>query len=164
MSFSLIGAVSKNRVIGKDQRLPWKIAKDLQHFYQLVAGKTVIMGSCTYYSMEKAVVNAQNIILSRNKSLIVSGCLVLNSLDAVLNKYGSSKDEVMVIGGEQIYRQFLPLANRMYLTMIDCIIDGDAYFPEWHADEWVVVDEHANIDDKYCYRFVTFSRHGGVSV
>ena len=158
MSFSLIAALDKNRVIGKNQRLPWKIAKDLQHFYQLVANKTVIMGSRTYHSMGKPVVNAQNVILSRDKSLVVPGCLVLNSLDAVLNQYGNSKDEIMVIGGAQIYRQFMPLANRMYLTIIDGIVDGDAYFPEWRSDEWVVVDECINYGDEYCYKFVTLDR------
>ena len=158
MSFSLVAAVSKNGVIGREQRLPWKIAEDLQYFYQLVVGKRVIMGSRTYYSMGKPVVNAQNIILSRDRSLIVEGCIVVNSLEDILSSYHDAKDEIMVIGGAQIYRQFLPRAGRMYLTIIDCIVDGDAYFPEWCADEWVTVDEHANADDRYCYRFITLDR------
>lgn len=154
MSFSIIAAISANNIIGKNNKLPWDIPEELAHFYKMVYGKPVIMGRKTYESIGKPIENSINIILSHDPSLQLPNCKVVNSVSAVLNLYPDDI-EVMIIGGASIYRQFLPFVNTMYLTFIDHKFDGDAYFPEWHPNEWKMVDKHEIQSNLYPCRFVT---------
>lgn len=157
MSFSIIAAIAANNVIGKNNKLPWSIPKDLEHFYQLIDGKPIVIGRKTYESIGKPIKNSQNIILSHDKTLKLAGCKIINSVADVLNLHKDDV-EVIIIGGEAIYLQFLPLVNKMYLTFIFQEFDGDAYFPEWKKSEWKIIDESPMHSNSYSYRFVTLQR------
>lgn len=157
MSFSIIAAIASNNVIGKNNKLPWHIPEELEHFYKVINGKPIIMGRKTYESIDKSIKNSQTIVLSHDLSLQLPGCKVVDSVAATLKLYHDDV-EVMVIGGESIYRQFLPFANKMYLTFIDHQFDGDAYFPKWQASEWEIIEEHRAQLDVYPCRFVTLKR------
>lgn len=159
MAFSLIAALSKNRVIGKQNKLPWILPEDLSYFYDKVLGKTVIMGRNTYYSMGGLARGAKkNIVLSRNISLEIPGCTVMHSISDIIGIYGNSNEEIMIIGGAEIYEQFLPLASKMYLTLVNCIVDGDVYFPKWFDKKWTLIEERSGSNRQYDYKFLIFRR------
>jgi dihydrofolate reductase len=157
MIFSIIAAIAANKVIGKNNKLPWHIPEELEHFYKLINDKPIVLGRKTYESIGKPVENSQNIVLSHDISLQLPGCKVVDSVAATLNLYHDDV-EVMVIGGESIYGQFLPFTNKMYLTFIDHQFDGDAYFPEWQTSEWETIEEYGVKSGLYPYRFITLKR------
>ena len=128
---TLIAACSTNRVIGKNNTLIWKVPGDLKRFKELTSGHTVLMGRKTYESIGRPLPNRRNIILSRNKDLVVEGCLVYSNLLEVLELY---KNDLFVIGGEEIYRQTLGYADKVELTLIHKDYEGDAFFPEVPAN------------------------------
>jgi dihydrofolate reductase len=156
MIISLIAAMDKNNVIGKDNSLPWKLPADMKRFKELTVGKPVVMGRKTFESIGKPLPGRKNIILTRDKNFRAKGCVVVHSVDESL-KAAESSAELMIIGGAQIYRQFLPIANKMHLTLIDAEFGGDAYFPEYSKNEWKEVkrEEHQN---NHRYSFVDFKR------
>ena len=158
MSFSLIAAVSKNMVIGKDNKLPWDIPEDAAYFYQEVKGKPVVMGRRTYESLGEPIKDSENIILSHDESLKMPGCLVLHSVQQVLDYYRDFQQEVMIIGGAPIYSAFLPFANRLYLTFIDQEVEGNVYFSKWPKDEWEIVSERRSAFGPYSYAFTVLER------
>ena len=157
MSFSIIAAISSNNVIGKDNKLPWHIPQELEHFYKIIHSKPVVMGHKTYESIGKPIEKSPNIILSRNPSLQIPGCKVTNSIPNTLDSFHENI-EIMVIGGGSIYRQFLPLVNKMYLTFIDHDFNGDAYFPKWQKNEWEIIDEYPILTNSFPCRFVTLQK------
>lgn len=156
MIISLIAAIGKNGVIGKDNSLPWKLPADMKRFKELTLGKPVLMGRKTFESIGKPLPDRKNIILTRDKSYKAEGCIIAYSADEAL-KVARGSEEIMIAGGEQIFREFLPKANRMYLTFIDKDFGGDAYFPEYNKNEWKEVkrEEHEN---DYKYAFVDLER------
>ncbi|MBI1936099.1 dihydrofolate reductase [Candidatus Woesearchaeota archaeon] len=156
MTISLIAAMDRNRVIGNENKLLWKIPNDMKRFRQLTAGKTVIMGRKTFESIGRPLPNRTNIIITRDKNYKADGCIVVYSVGEALKK--SDSEEIMVIGGAQIYVQLLPTANKMYLTFIDAEFEGDAYFPEFDKKEWKETfrEEH---EEEYKYVFVNFERN-----
>ena len=109
----LIAAMAKNRVIGKDNKMPWHLPADLKHFKRITLGKPVIMGRKTFCSLGRPLPGRQNIVITRDPGFTAEGCDVVNSLEAALEK-AQATDQLMVIGGADIYRQFLPLAKRLY--------------------------------------------------
>ena len=156
MIISLIAAVAKNGVIGKNNALPWHLPADMKHFRDLTRGKPVIMGSKTFESIGKPLPNRLNIVLSSDPQYKVEGVTVVGSIDDALNAAGDVP-EIMVIGGGSIYKQFLPRANRIYLTLIHADFEGDAFFPEYDKNEWkeVVREENpADQENVYPYSFV----------
>lgn len=160
MKIALIAALSKNRVIGKQNELPWHLPADLRHFKSLTTGKSIIMGRSTFQSIGKALPNRQNIILTRDENFIADGCTIVHSMGQALEQ-AEHQQELMIVGGTTIYQQFLPIAQMMYLTLIDEEFDGDAYFPEWVKDEWnETAREDHNADEKNAlnYSFVTLER------
>ena len=160
MIISLIAAMDKNRVIGKDGKLPWHLPKDMKYFRDKTKGKPVIMGRKTYESIGRPLPERTNIIISRDKDYKVEGCIVVHSIDEALKTAGNV-EEVMVIGGSQIYKEFLPKANKLYLTLIEADFDGDTYFPEYKIEEWkeTVYEEHErDAENQYDYRFVVLER------
>ena len=161
MSFSIVAAIAANNVIGKENKLPWNIPEDSAHFYKIIYGKPVVMGLKTYESIGGAIKNSQNIVLSRNHSLQLSDCVVVHSVSEVLDLYQDYTKEVMVIGGADIYKQFLPFVDRMYLTFIHGDISGDVYFPKWQKDEWIVTDKRDSKSSLYSYSFVVLQRKQG---
>ena len=163
MTISIIVAIANNRVIGKNNKLPWDLPADMEHFRKLTLGKPVIMGQKTFESIGKALPGRTNIVLTLDKNFQAPACLAAHSIEEAL-KFAGNKEEVMIIGGVSIYKQFLPLANRLYLTLIDADIkDGDAFFPEFNYGDWNEIERIKNEPDKdnpYQYSFVTLERKG----
>ena len=160
MIISFVVAMSKNRVIGKNNSIPWKMPADMKHFKELTTGKPVIMGRKTYESIGKPLPNRTNIIITRDQNYKAENCIVVHSVDEAL-KASEGSAEVMVIGGAQIYKEFLPKANKIYLTLIDADFEGDAYFPEYNVKEWkeTAYEEHErDADNPNDYVFMTLER------
>lgn len=149
--------MGKNRVIGKDNALPWDLPEDLKRFRELTAHKPVIMGRKTFEAIGRPLPNRKNIIITRNKKYRADGCVVVNTKEQAL-KEAQGSEEVMVIGGEQIFREFFPIANKMYLTFIDEDFEGDTYFPEYNENEWKEVKREKHKSEKYEFVFVDFER------
>lgn len=133
-SITLIAAMGKNRAIGMDGRMPWHLPAELQHFKQATMGKTIVMGRKTWQSIGRPLPGRQNIVISRNTAFVAAGADVTASLT---NAVGISQaDEIMVIGGGQLYALALPLAQRMVLTLIDIEPEADTWFPDWDDRQW----------------------------
>ena len=130
MILSLIVAAAENGVIGRNGQMPWRIPSDLKTFRRLTLGKPVIMGRKTFQSIGKALDGRLNIVISRDPKFEAAGATVVTSLDAALSlaRAQSTTDEIMVIGGAEIYRAALPRAHRIYLTRVNALPDGDATF------------------------------------
>ncbi|MCH8506685.1 MAG: dihydrofolate reductase [Ectothiorhodospiraceae bacterium] len=136
-TISLIAALTRDRVIGRDNELPWRIRDDLRHFKRLTLGKPIIMGRRNHASIGRALPDRQNIVITRDTTFRAPGCQVAHSPEQALALAGSA-DEVMIIGGAEIYRLFLPTAHRLYLTWVDADVSGDTYFPKFDPTEWRV--------------------------
>lgn len=134
-SLSLIAALARNRVIGRDHRLPWRLPADLRFFKQTTLGKPLLMGRRTWESIGRPLPGRRMIVLSRDPGYLAPACAVVHSMDAALTEAGAVA-EVMVIGGALLYAQTLPLADRMYLTQVDADVAGDVWFPEWNSLDW----------------------------
>ena len=138
MTISIIAAIAENNVIGKDNKLIWHISEDLKRFKQITSGHPVIMGRKTYESLPfKPLPKRKNIILSSQKDLKYEGAIVLNSKDAVLEEC-RNEEEIFICGGAEIYKLFLPLAEKLYLTKIHHNFEGDTFFPEIDFSEWEI--------------------------
>lgn len=151
--------MDRNRLIGAGNRLPWHLPADLQHFKRTTMGKAIIMGRRTHESIGRSLPGRTNIVVSRNPAYAAPGCIVVSSLEAALAV--ASGDEVFVIGGATLYRQALPHAHRLYLTLIDAEFDGDTHFPELDFAQWQVIERTAcEADDRnpYAYTFLTLER------
>lgn len=159
MTINIIAAVAKNRAIGKDNRLIYWLPNDLKRFKQLTTGNTIIMGRKTFESLPKgALPNRRNIVLSRSTKQL-PGCDCYPSLKEAL-AHCQDDEQLFIIGGASIYRQTMPIADRLYLTEIDDIPEkADAFFPPY--DEWIVEKEEKHtIDERhqYNYSFVDYVR------
>ncbi len=160
MKISLIVAAATNNVIGRDGALPWHLSEDLKRFKHLTTGKPLIMGRLTHESIGKPLPDRRNIVVSRRAGLEIAGCEVVASPDDAL-KLVADVDEVMIIGGRQIYEHMLPKADRIYMTRVNASPDGDTFFPEINDEEWQVVDqEDFSADDSrpYDFSFKTLDR------
>jgi dihydrofolate reductase len=160
-ALELVLAVAENDVIGRGNRLPWHLPADLRHFKSLTLGKPILMGRRTYESIGKALPGRVNIVLSRSAGFAPNDCAVVNTLEAARIAAGSQR-ALMVIGGAEIYRQCLPEACRIHLTLVHTRIeDGDTEFAGWRGGEWKESSrEHHEADDKnaYAYSFITLER------
>ncbi|MEM7431978.1 MAG: type 3 dihydrofolate reductase [Pseudomonadota bacterium] len=154
---SLIAAVSRNGIIGSDGALPWHLPDDFKHFKALTVGKPIIMGRKTYESIGKALPDRPNIVLTRQPTFTAEDAVVVDTMEAALAAAGDA-EEIMVIGGGEVYALFLERADRIYLTRVDAIVDGDAVFPEL-SEEWVEVfrEEHP-VDERHSLSF-SFCRY-----
>ena len=139
MSVSLIAAVAANRVIGNKGALPWRLPDDLARFRRLTMGHAVIMGHATFASMGRPLPGRRNIVLTREAALQISGCDMAHSPEEALAAAGGQ--ETFIIGGAAIYALFLPLADLMYLTLIDVEVPGETLFPDVRWEEWRVLRE-----------------------
>lgn len=139
MIISLVVAASANNVIGVAGALPWRLPEDLRHFKDITMGKPVIMGRTTHESIGRPLPGRRNIVMTRQPGYAAEGCEVAPGPDEALAAAGDA-GEVMVIGGGEVYREFLPKAGRIYLTRVQAEIAGDTLFPELDMDEWEVVD------------------------
>lgn len=141
MIISLIAAASENNVIGKDNWMPWDLPAELAYFRTVTRGKTVIMGRKTYDSVGRPMPNRHNIIVSRNADLKIPDVDVVGSVEEAIELAKKDNlDEIFVIGGEQIYRAALPLADRIYLSRVHTTIEGgEAFFPAFDEAQWNLV-------------------------
>jgi dihydrofolate reductase len=154
---SLIAAMARNRVIGRDGDLPWRLPEDLRHFRALTIGKPVIMGRKTCESLGRALPQRRNLVVTRQKDYkAAEGFTVCTSLEEALAACADAP-EIMVIGGAEIYAQALARADRIYLTVIDHDFEGDAVFPVL-GDEWQEVEREERRDAAWPYRFTRLER------
>lgn len=160
---SAIVAMAENRVIGKNNQLPWHLPADLRHFKQITTGNAIIMGRKTYESIGKPLPNRTNIVISRNLSYRVPGCQVVGSIEeAVEIAEAEKRAEIFIIGGSEVYEQLMPYVEKIYMTIVHQNFEGDAYFPELNSSEWTETereDHAADAENKVGYSFVTLKRH-----
>jgi dihydrofolate reductase len=157
---SLIAAVARNRVIGRDGDLPWKLPLDMAHFKQTTTGKAVIMGRKTFESLGRALPRRENVVLSRDPGFTAPDCTVVASVDEAIERTRGF-DEVVVIGGSTIYAAFLPRVERLYMTWIDAEVSGDVRFPDFDLSEWREIERRdLPADDRHAHAFsiVTLER------
>jgi dihydrofolate reductase len=160
MRLSIITAMAANRVIGVENRLPWHLPEDLQHFKALTMGHHIVMGRKTYDSIGKPLPGRHTIIITRNVDYAVPGCIAVNSIDAALI-VADGDSEVFFVGGAELYAQALPLVDRMYITEIKRDFPGDAKFPQFDPSRWNEVsrEKHiANGSEPFEYHFVVYDR------
>ncbi|CAH0526839.1 type 3 dihydrofolate reductase [Vibrio hippocampi] len=159
MIISMIAAMADDRVIGKDNQMPWHLPADFAWFKQCTLGKPVVMGRKTYESIGRPLPGRRNIVVSRNPELTIEGVETCTSIEQALQRV-KEVEEVMIIGGGSFYAHCLPLANKLYLTFIDAAVDGDTQFPAWD-DEWQpVFEQDFTADEKNAYnmRFVVLEK------
>jgi dihydrofolate reductase len=170
MKLSLIVATAKNNAIGRNNELPWHLPQDLKYFKSITLGKPVIMGRKTFESIGKPLPGRTNIVVTRQKDWKHAGVLVAKNVEEALeigrqfrNEQNNLADEVMVIGGAEIYRHALPIADRVYLTRIEVSVDGaDAFFPELPAVSWLQVSElPGDGDASLKHKFLVFEKNQG---
>lgn len=160
MILSLVVAYARGGVIGKDNKLPWRLSADLRRFRTITLGKPVVMGRRTFESIGHPLDGRTNIVLTRDPAYLPEGALVARSLDEGIRLAGEA-GEIVVIGGADVFAQALPRADRMYVTEIDAEIDGDRSFPDFDRAEWREVERSDHGPDErnaYRYRFVTLER------
>jgi len=159
---SAIAAMAENRIIGKNNQLPWHLPADLKHFKAVTTGHPILMGRKTYDSIGRPLPNRTNIILTRNPSVDIPGCKVVTSIqEAIQLASNENVQELFIIGGAEVYRQLLPQIQRLYLTIVHQNFDGDAFFPELDAKEWREVSRERHEPDEknaYAYSFVRLER------
>jgi dihydrofolate reductase len=159
---SLIVAMDRNRLIGNKNQLPWHLPADLAHFKQVTMGKPIIMGRKTYESIGRPLPGRTNIVLTRDEGYQADGIVLTGSLENALDLAASEgAEEVMIIGGSNIYAQALDHSGRLYLTLVDAEYEGDAWFPEIDMEKWQQVSTEAHSADEknpVDYRFMIFEK------
>lgn len=164
LSLSLIAAMDRNRAIGRDNALPWHLPDDLKRFKRLTTGKPILMGRKTAASLGRALPGRLNLVLSRSGSAPFDDMVVVDALDRAIElaRVANMGDELMVIGGAEIYALCLPHASSMHLTWVDTEVDAaDAFFPAWTKNDWTVTAEQARPADarhRFAFRFVDLQR------
>lgn len=160
MEFSIIVATSKNNVIGRDGGIPWHLSADLKRFKSLTTGHPIVMGRRTFESIGRPLPGRRNIVITRSTDAI-DGCDVVKSVEDLLNDK-TLEGNVFIIGGGEIYKQFLPYAKKVYLTEVSTeITDGDTFFPELNPMEWIEVGRESHEADEkndFNYSFVDYER------
>ncbi len=160
MIVSLVVAVADNGVIGQHNQLPWRLSDDLKRFKAITLGKPVVMGRKTWDSIGKPLPGRRNIVVSRQNQLELPGADLVGSLEQALQLCATDA-EVMVIGGAEIYRQAMPLANRWYLTRVHAMPQGDAWFELPAPDQWREIareDHPADDRNQYACSFCVYER------
>ncbi len=165
LPLSLIAALGENRVIGVDNSMPWHLPGDFKYFKATTLGKPIIMGRKTWDSLGRPLPGRLNLVVTRQADLHLEGAEVFTSLEAARVRAEAwaqeqGADEVMLIGGAQLYAQGLPEADRLYLTRVALSPEGDAWFPEFNPQEWRLISntENAAADGKPAYNFEVWER------
>jgi dihydrofolate reductase len=162
---ALIWAMARDRSIGLKNALPWRLPADLRHFRALTTNHPILMGRKTYQSLGRPLPNRTNVVITRDPDFAAPGCLVAHSLDEALSLAAAhapvNDPQVFVIGGENLYAQALARADRLYITLIEADIEGDAWFPEFNWDEWQEIERVVHPADEqnaYACTFLTLER------
>ncbi|MFH1822184.1 MAG: dihydrofolate reductase [Patescibacteria group bacterium] len=138
---SIIAVAGKNNAIGKDNKLLWHIPEDLKHFKKITTGHPVIMGRKTFESIGSPLPNRRNIILTRDKSFQAPSCEIRHSFEEIINEAKKTDEEIFIIGGGQVYEQFIPYAQKLYLTIVDDAPEADTFFPDYSEFKNIVSRE-----------------------
>jgi dihydrofolate reductase len=158
---SIIVAMARNNAIGKNNKLLWHISEDMKRFKRLTTGHTVVMGKNTFLSLPGGpLVNRRNIIISDTPEDCFQGCEMAYSMDEAMQKCDTDKEN-FIIGGASIYRQFLLLAGKLYITRVNKLFEADTYFPEISSDEWQMIEKEDVLNDPqndFSYSFILYQR------
>jgi dihydrofolate reductase len=157
---SLVVAMARNRVIGRDNRLPWRLPADLAYFKQVTMGHPVIMGRRTWESIGRPLPGRQNIVVTRNRDYTAPGAAVVGSLDDAWRAAGDV-EEACVIGGTSLFAEALPQADRIHLTEVEAEVEGDTYFPPFDRSQWVereIARQARDDRHEYPFRIVVLER------
>lgn len=158
---SIVVAMDKNRVIGKNNQLPWHLPADLAFFKKVTMGKAIVMGRKTHESIGRPLPGRENIILTKNKDYQAEGCTIIHSIDDVFDLEKTENGEVCVIGGAEIFKEVLNCSDRLYITEIDHEFEGNTFFPPLKDSDWMLVSKEKGPKDEknpYDYYFVTYER------
>jgi dihydrofolate reductase len=156
----LIAALAKNRVIGIDNRLPWHLPDDLQHFKRLTMGHSIVMGRKTWESLPGVLPDRRHIVITRDAGYQAEKADIVHSIDEAMALV-PGQESIFIVGGANLYEQMLKRADRMELTLVDAEPKGDALFPQWDDLQWQEVSrEHHGADDRhrFAFDFVSFNR------
>jgi len=156
---SLIVAHDQNRVIGMDNKMPWYIPNELAYFKEKTMGKAIVMGRNTFESIGRPLPGRLNVVVTRNHSYAHEGVTVVHTIEKAIQIAGKYHDEIMVIGGEQIFKEVLPYADLLYVTLIEHQYDGDTFFPPYD-NEWQLVSssETVTTQDGLTYIYLIYKR------
>ena len=160
MRLSIVVAMDDNHLIGKGNGLPWHLPADLAFFKKITTGNSILMGRKTYDSIGKPLSNRRNIVITRNPDILILGCEVVDSIEKALS-ITQDEEEVMVIGGANLFEQLLPDVSRLYITHIEGEFEGDTYFPHYDENDWLEVSCESHQPDeknKYAYHFSILDR------
>jgi dihydrofolate reductase len=158
---SIIVAMDENKVIGKNNQLPWHLPADLAYFKQVTMGHPIIMGRKTHESIGRVLPGRENVILTRNRDYFAEGCTIIHSIDDLVEWEKRQNDEIFVIGGAEIFKQTLPITEKLYITKIHHHFTGDTYFPEYDESDWELIWQQKGVKDEknpYDYDFVIYER------
>lgn len=161
--FSLIVAIGNNNVIGKDNKLIWHISEDLKRFKEITLNKTILMGRKTFESLPGVLPKRNHIVLTKNKSYSIDSDSVKieHDINSILEKYKDSEDEIFIIGGAEIYKEFLPYCKNLYITKVHSDFDGDAFFPEFDTKNYEIEYSSPMLEDSKSnlkYSFIDYKR------
>ncbi len=157
-TISLIVATANNGVIGINNTLPWHLPEDLKRFRALTTGHHIVMGRKTYESLGRLLPNRVTVIVTRNKSYKVEGALIAHSLQEAV-KLCKNDDEVFIIGGAELYKEGLKVAQQLYVTEVDLDVQGDAFFPEFDLQDWQETSREAHVSEKgLAFNYVVYEQ------
>lgn len=155
---SLLWAMDKNRGIGLNNELPWRLPEDLKYFKRVTMGKPIAMGRKTYDSIVRPLPGRENIVITRRQGLTIEGCTVIHDVKELVKR---KEDELFVIGGAEIFKEILPYADRLYITEIYEEFEADTFFPEIDLTDWELIQSNPGIKDEknpYDYEFFVYQR------
>ena len=155
LQIAMIAALDKNQVIGSDNAMPWHLPDDLKFFKANTLNKTVVMGRKTFESIGgRPLPNRRNLVITRNPDFQADGIEVFSSLETALQSCTEDTDEIIIMGGGQLYQQMMPYAHKLYLTLVEAAVEGDTVFPSWSLEDWQVTSQyHHPQDEKHAYPF-----------
>jgi dihydrofolate reductase len=151
---SMICAIGKNREIGFKNKLLWNLPQDMKHFKEKTFDHTVIMGQTTFESIGKALPGRKNIVLTLDPNYQAENCEISNNLKEIAGKYKDVAEEVFIIGGASIYKQFLPYASKLYLTLVDDAPEADTFFPDYSEFKNIASESELQEENGIKYKFV----------
>jgi dihydrofolate reductase len=160
VTISFVVAYDRNRAIGKNNRLPWHLPDDMKHMRKLTMGKPLIMGRRTWDSIGRPLPGRTSIVLTRDRDFRCDGCLIARTTEEAL-KLAAAAPEIIVFGGARVFEEFLPVADRIYLTEVEAKVDGDTHFPVLDPTEWREVERTRHPADErhaHAFSFVTLDR------
>jgi dihydrofolate reductase len=158
---SLLVAMDENRVIGKNNKLPWHLPADLQYFKRITMGHPIVMGRKTFDSIGRLLPGRENVIVTRSNEYQQNGAVILHSIEEIIRYANAHHDEVFVIGGAEIFKEILPAADKLYSTNIHHSFEGDVFFPDINETEWTILSKtEGKVDAKnlYPHDFIVYGK------